>query len=107
MPQIPHMLSGSLDATRAGVEERAVPLLEHEEAPDPGSVVPLSRLVQVEHALDGAPAEVATVERPRVEQPLARARTELPLEPCPCRDTEALLGLPEDRGRQVAGRHLP
>src|SRR5215207_6230714 len=53
---------------RGGVDELAMPQLQHQQRPDPLVVVVDAGGVAVEQRLDGVAAEVAAVERRAVEQ---------------------------------------
>src|SRR5687767_4963704 len=93
-PAMPHMVRSLLDPARVRVDEHAVPLLEHEEAPDPVAVVPPAGAVRVEDPLQDPAIEIAALERPTVEEPVAGVRLEILAEPDALRNAESLLGLP-------------
>ena len=80
------------DALRRGVDELAVPELEHQQRPDPLGVVVDAGGVAVEQAADLVRAEAAALERRAVEQDVARVVAQLAAEPVADRERKPRLG---------------
>src|SRR5262245_52293524 len=82
-----------------------MPLLEHEQAPDPGTVVTLSGGVQIEHLLHGLLPEIPTPQGHGVEENRPSVVAKLLLEPGTRGNSESLFGLLQGFLWEIFGSH--
>ena len=102
--------TGSLPG-RLRVEPRALPELEHEQAPEPVAVVALPAHVLGEQALDRGGPELSARPRAGAEEDVSGELSQRPAEPCAERDPEARLPargeLRRERGARTPGAARP